>query len=200
MRRLNLSTRPFYNERAVHAALAALGVVVLVFTIVNLWEVYSLSARQAEFQGRITLAETKTRDFRTRAGQIRAAINPRDLEQTIAAAQEANGLIDRRVFSWTELFNHLEITLPPQVRISTIRPRVEKDGSITMVMGVLARSVDGVNTFIENLEKEQDGAFTGVLSREEFVNQDGLIQASLEGRYRPSRGRVAPRAATRGAR
>jgi len=44
--------------------------------------------------------------------------------------------------------------------------------------------VEAVDAFIENLEKR--GAFSGVLSREEFVNEDGLIQASLEGRYRPA--------------
>ena len=49
---------------------------------------------------------------------------------------------------------------------------------------VLARTVEAVDAFIENLEKR--GAFSGVLSREEFVNEDGLIQASLQGRYRPA--------------
>lgn len=190
-RRINLSTRPFYNERAVHAALGLLGAVVLAVTVFNLWEVYVLSGRQAEFQGRVATTEAKAREYRTRAAQVRASINPRDLEQTIAAAHEANTLIDRRVFSWTDLFNHLEVTLPPQVRISTIRPTVGQDGAITMDLVVMARSVDSVNTFIENLEKA--GPFSGVLSREEFLNQDGLIQARLEGRYQPARGRVAPR-------
>ena len=190
-RRINLSTRPFYNERAVHAVLGLLGAVVLAVTAFNLWEVYVLSGGQAEFQGRVAAAEAKAREYRTRAAQVRASINPRDLAQTIAAAHEANTLIDRRVFSWTDLFNHLEVTLPPQVRISTIHPRVEPDGAITLGLVVMARSVDGVNAFIENLEKA--GPFTGVLSREEFLNQDGLIQARLEGRYQPARGRVAPR-------
>jgi Tfp pilus assembly protein PilN len=190
-RRINLSTRPFYNERAVHLALGLVGAVVLAVTAFNLWEVYTLSGRQAEFQGRVTMAETKTREFRERAARLRASVNPRELDETIAAAREANALIERRVFSWSELFNHLEVTLPAQVRISSIRPRVEKDGAITLGMVVVGRTVDGVNTFIENLEK--DGSFTGVLSREEFVNQDGLIQASLEGRYQPVSRQAPPR-------
>jgi Tfp pilus assembly protein PilN len=190
-RRINLSTRPFYNERAVHLVLGVAGAVVLAVTAFNLWEVYTLSGRQAEFQGRIAMAETKTREFRARAAKIRGSINPRDLDQTIASADEANALIERRVFSWSELFNHLEVTLPAQVRISSVRPRVEKDGAITLGMVVVARTVDGVNTFIENLEK--DRAFAGLLSREEFVNQDGLIQASLEGRYQPTRGHTTAR-------
>ncbi len=64
-----------------------------------------------------------------------------------------------------------------------MRPRVERDGTMMVEVVVLARTVEAVDAFIENLEKR--GAFSGVLSREEFVNEDGLIQASLEGRYRP---------------
>ena len=182
-RRINLSTRPFYNERALHVVLGLLAAAVLAVTAFNLREVYVLSGRQAEFQGRITMAETRTREYRSQAVRIRASINPRELDATVAAAREANTLIDRRVFSWTELFNHLEVTLPPQVRISAVRPRVDKDGTMTIALGVVARSVEGVDAFIENLEK--DGVFHGVLSREEFVNQDGLIQAHVEGRYAP---------------
>ena len=181
--RINLSTRPFYNERIVDAVLALAGAVVLALTAFNLWQVYVLSGRNAEVQGRLSQAETKTRELRERATAIRQSINPRELEATVAAAREANVLIDRRVFSWTEVLNQFETTLPPSVRISSVRPRVERDGTMMVDVVVLARTVEAVDTFIENLE--QRGAFSGVLSREEFVNEDGLIQASIEGRYRP---------------
>ena len=182
--RINLSTRPFYNERIVDAGLALAGAVVLALTAFNLWQVYVLSGRNAEVQGRLSQAETKTRELRERATAIRQSINPRELEATVAAAREANVLIDRRVFSWTEVLNQFETTLPPSVRISSVRPRVERDGTMMVDVVVLARTVEAVDTFIENLE--QRGAFSGVLSREEFVNEDGLIQASIEGRYRPA--------------
>ncbi|HNV04395.1 MAG TPA: hypothetical protein PLE61_11395 [Vicinamibacterales bacterium] len=183
MGRLNLSTRPFYNERAVNAALAAAAAGVLAVTALNLWGVYILSGRRADLGARILRAETATRDLRAQAARIRAATSAREIESTVAAAQEANALIGRRVFSWTEVLNQFETTLPPTVRISSVRPRVERDGTMTVGVTVLARSVEAVETFIENLEKQ--GAFADVLSREEFVNQAGLIQASLEGRYVP---------------
>jgi len=47
-----------------------------------------------------------------------------------------------------------------------------------------------VDTFIENIEKA--GSFTSVLSKEEFLNAQGLIQASVEGRYRPAKTAAAP--------
>ncbi|MFO7694146.1 MAG: hypothetical protein R6V57_13745 [Vicinamibacterales bacterium] len=194
--RINLSTRPFYNQRAVHVALAIAAALVVAVSAFNLWQVYGLSGRQAELQGRITRAETASRDFRDRAAAIRRSINSRELEATVAAAREANLLIERRVFSWTDVLNQFETTLPAGVRISSVRPRVERDGAMVVAVVVLARTVEAVDAFIENLEKR--GAFSGMLSREEFVNEDGLIQASLQGRYRPATG-PAP-AATKDAR
>jgi Tfp pilus assembly protein PilE len=190
--RINLSTRPFYNDRVVHAVLGVAAVAVLAFTAFNLWEVYVLSGRQAEVQARLARAETQARQLREQATAVRRSINPTELEATVAAAREANLLIERRVFSWTEVLNQFETTLPPTVRISSVRPRIERDGTMRVEVVVLARTVEAVDAFIENLEKR--GAFSGVLSREEFVNEDGLIQASLEGRYRAA---SAPAAAAK---
>ena len=180
--RINLATRPFYNERGVHAVLVMAAALVLAVSAYNLWQVYVLSGRQAELQGRISQADAKAAELRERAAAIRRSINARELDATVAAAREANLLIERRVFSWTEVLNQFETTLPPTVRISSVRPRVERDGTMRVEVVVLARTVEAVDAFIENLEKR--GAFSRVLSREEFVNEDGLIQASLEGRYR----------------
>jgi len=190
MGRVNLSTRPFYNERGVHVALALAAALVLAVTAFNLWQVFVLSGRQSQLQGRIAQSETRTRQIQDQAARIRGSINPRELEATVAAAREANALIDRRVFSWTEVLNQFETTLPPNVRVMSVHPRVERDGSMIVDVVLVARTVEAVDTFIENIEKA--GAFTSVLSREEFLNEKGLIQASVEGRYRPARTAAAP--------
>ncbi len=186
MGHINLSTRPFYNERAVNAALGVAVALVVGVSLFNLRQVFVLSGRNAQLQGRIAQAEAGTRDLRGQATRLRASINPQELDATVAAAREANGLIDRRVFSWTEVLNQFETTLPASVRITSIRPRVERDGTMVVTVVVLARTVEAVDEFIEKLE--QHGAFSVVLSREEFVNEQGLIQASLEGQYGPSGG------------
>ena len=185
MGRVNLSTRPFYNERIVHVTLALAAALVLAVTAFNLWQVFVLSGRQSQLQGRIAQSETRTRQIQDQAARIRGSINPRELEATVAAAREANALIDRRVFSWTEVLNQFETTLPPNVRVMSVHPRVERDGSMIVDVVLVARTVEAVDTFIENIEKA--GAFTSVLSREEFLNEQGLIQASVEGRYRPAK-------------
>jgi Tfp pilus assembly protein PilN len=102
--------------------------------------------------------------------------------QTIAgAAREANALIDRRLFSWTNLLNHLETTLPDDVRIASIRPKIDRDGTINVALSIVGRRVQDIDQFMENLEAT--GAFADVLSLDENVNEDGTLQAVIGGRY-----------------
>jgi Tfp pilus assembly protein PilN len=183
MLRTNLSTRPFYNERLVHLSLAALAAIVVAVSAFNLQQVFVLSGRQASAQGRMGQHADASRALRAEASRLRGSINPLELEATTAASREANAVIERRAFSWTDLFNRFEATLPDDVRIASVRPKVDRLGVMTVTIIVVSRGVEGVNTFIENLE--QDGAFDQVLSTEEFMDEEGQLQASLEGRYRP---------------
>ena len=53
MLRTNLSTRPFYNERAVHVAVALAALLVLAITVLNVVRIVSLSRHNTELSSRI---------------------------------------------------------------------------------------------------------------------------------------------------
>ena len=184
MLRTNLSTRPFYNERAVTAALAVVGVVVLAFRVLIVTRLGALSRRLATIGAAAEQAERRARDLRQKAAAARGSVDQARLAAVAAAAHEANTLIDRRVFSWTELFNRFEATLPPGVRIAAVRPSVDQQGRLIMTIAVVGRSVDDVDEFIEALEATE--AFGDLLSREERFNEEGLLEATLRGVYRPA--------------
>jgi Tfp pilus assembly protein PilN len=181
MLRTNLSTRPFYNERGIHAGLGLAAVVVMVLTIFNLTQIAVLTRRQSELNSRATTAETRARELRAHAVAVRAGLNPKDLEAVSSAAREANQLIGQRLFSWTDLLNRLETTLPDDVRITSMRPIIDKDGRTVIGMTVIGRRVEDVDRFMQNLEGT--GSFSDVFSRDEMSNEDGLRQASVEARY-----------------
>ncbi len=183
MLRTNLSTRPFYNVRAVHTTLGILGIIVVAFTVFNLAHLFSLSAGLSDLRTRVDRDERRALELRASATVIRRAINPEEFKALTDATIEANRLIDRRVFSWTDLFNQFEMTLPEDVRIAAVRPKIEKDGRVLISMTVVGRRVEAIDRFIENLEGT--GAFANVLSREETVDEGGLLQTTLEGEYRP---------------
>lgn len=186
MIRTNLATRPFYNTRAVSLWIALLGVAVAGATLVNATRVIryvrddSVLGQQAAQDGERAAA------LRAEAARLRASVDTGQVERVADEARLANDLIDRRVFSWTALFNDFERTLPPNVRITAVRPSIDREGRILLTITVIARGVDDVNQFMENLE--QTGAFQGLLSREESMNDDDQLEASLETFYAPKTG------------
>jgi Tfp pilus assembly protein PilN len=178
--RTNLSTRPFYNERAVHLLLALAGLVVMALTAFNAIRVVSLSRQNTDLSSLIDRdhdeAERLTRD----AQRTRAAINQDELEATAESAARANSLIDQRTFSWTALFNHLEATLPPDVMLTAVRPNFT--GNVTTInMTVLGRRTEDIDEFMEKLEAT--GAFEDVLPAQQDTTDDGLHRLQLETVY-----------------
>jgi Tfp pilus assembly protein PilN len=180
MLRTNLSTRPFYNERGVHALLTLAAVVVLALTIFNVTQIVLLGSRQSEHNRRATAAETRARELRAQAVQVRQSIDPKQLEVISGAAREANVIIGQRLFSWTELLNQLETTLPAEVRIMSMRPRIE-DESVSLVITVTGRRADDVERFMENLESTEK--FANVLLRDADTTEEGLQQAVIDAIY-----------------
>ncbi|MBI3048341.1 MAG: hypothetical protein HYY76_08505 [Acidobacteria bacterium] len=183
MLRTNLSTRPFYNLRAVRVVLGAALVVVAGLTVFNAGQLVRLTASQYTLGARASAAEREAARLRAEAARIRAQINPQELQVVADTAREANAIIDQRAFSWTDLLTQFEATLPPDVRITTIQPRLERAGDFIVAVGVEARRAEDLDAFIEALETR--GGFHNVLSIKEQTNMAGLIQAVVEGTYVP---------------
>jgi Tfp pilus assembly protein PilN len=180
----NLATRPFYNERTVRMLLAISALVLLGLTAFTVTRLASLTGRERALGAEMTTAEAKTRELRRDVARLRSGIDAKHVADISAATHEANLAIDQRAFSWTELFNRLEAALPPNVRLSAVRPVVDDEGRLTVKLTVLGRDVESVDRYLDALEKT--GAFHDLLSRREREeNKDGLIEAEVEGRYAP---------------
>lgn len=183
MIRTNLSTRPFYNERAVHFWLLILALVAIAATLFNVSRMVKYSGSNTELASAAARDERQAAELRANAVKLRSSVDPRQIEAAAVDARQANDLIDRRTFSWTELFNRFERTLPADVRITSVRPTIDKDRRIVLSVGVLARSVDAVDQFMENLD--QTGAFARLTPVQEHTNEEGQIESVLECEYVP---------------
>jgi Tfp pilus assembly protein PilN len=187
----NLSTRPFYNEHLVHIWLIAVAVAVLAATTFNASRVLRYSRSDTRLATQASGDESRAADLRRQAARLRSSVDPRQIDFAAADARQANDLIDRRTFSWTELFNRFETTLPNDVRIASVKPRVDRERGILLTINVLAKTVDDVNEFIENLEKT--GAFMNIRPADERTDDSGLLISSLEAIYVPTAGKPAVR-------
>jgi hypothetical protein len=181
MQPINLSTRPFYNGRLVRVTLGLLTLLVLGLAAFNVVQVLRLTSRDAEVRSQAERAEADAGRLRSEAAAIRQTINRDQLSAVQAAAREANQLIDRRAFSWTDLFNRFEATLPGSVRIASVTPQVDQQGRMLVAVTVISRRVEDLDGFIEALEKT--GAFQEVLSRTEEAQVDGTLRSVIQGYY-----------------
>ena len=181
MIRANLATRPFYNERLVNLWLLLLAVVVAAATIFNVTRARSDSGSNTELARQATQNIARTTELQRTAAQLRASLDAKQIEAISADAREANNLIDRRTFSWTALFNLFEKTLPGDVRITGVRPTVDREHRIILVISLVARTVKDVDDFMSRLD--ETGAFKNLYSTEERPNEDDQIESVLTMQY-----------------
>ena len=186
MLRGNLSTRPFYNDRAVTAAIAVFGLIVLAATLFNGARLYELAAERRTYRQQIESNNAEAARIRAEAQALQGGIDRATLGRLAASATEANRLIDQRTFSWTTLLGHLERTLPPDVRLTAISPRPEQ-GTFRVSMAVVARDLEHIDDFI--IAMRETGDFYDVAPTEQRANDDGSYQAVIVASYltRPAR-------------
>ena len=180
MLRTNLATRPFYNERGVHVGLVALAIVVVGVTAFNVTRVVELSRSHTDLGLRVAQDEVVAREMAGETEAVQQEIDGAELRVVTDAVREANALIGLRMFSWTELFNRIETTLPPDVMLTSVRPEVDGE-FVSVAMLVLGRRIEAIDRFIEALEAT--GSFEQLLPRQEEATDDGMFRTMLRGRY-----------------
>jgi Tfp pilus assembly protein PilN len=178
--RTNLSTRPFYNARAVRALLGLFAAVVVAVTAYNAVQLVQLARDQRTLGANAASAEREADRLRAEAARTLARVDQKELAVVDKAAREANAIIDQRTFSWTDVLAHFERTLPANVRITSVQQQATRQG---VLIEAEARSIADVDEFIEALEKT--GAFRDVTPRTEEAMENDTIQASLEATYVP---------------
>ena len=176
----NLATRPFYNQRAVLLAIGAALLALVGLSAGNIVAFSHLSERERELGGDVRQAEARALDLQQQTRRLRQGLNTEQVESITAAATEANGLIDRRVFSWIDLLGEFERTLPDDVRIVSIAPETDKEGRLVIVVSVLARRAEDVDTFRSALASGT--RFTNVVPMRERTNEQGMLEVTLQGR------------------
>jgi Tfp pilus assembly protein PilN len=178
--RSNLSTRPFYNERAVHLLIGAAALVVLGLTVLNVVRVVSLSRHNTQLQERIGRERDQADRLTQQAASTRKTLNADELDLVVLAAREANTLIDQRTFSWTAFFNQIEATIPPDVMLTSVRPSIKAEET-RVAMVVMGRRPDDIDEFTEKLEAT--GAFENVVVARQDSTEQGMYRAHIESIY-----------------
>ena len=176
---MNLATRPFYNDRAVHLVLGVLGLAVVAVLAAGAVRLVELSRTQRALTLEADAAERETAAVSNRTARLEREMPGDALAALAAAAEEVNRLVERRLFSWTAFFNVIERTLPAGVMLTAVRPDTDEEGT-SVELAVVGRTVADVEDFIRRLE--ESGVLADVLARQGERNDEGMYRAQLRGR------------------
>ena len=190
MLRGNLSSRPFYNERLASLTLALIAAVALALTAFNGYTLYHLSAQRSALKGEIATDAASAAEVNRAAAALQRNVDRQTLVRLADSTQEANSLIDSRTFSWTEFFGYIEKTMPMDLRLIAVAPRIEK-GEIRVTMSIVAKRSDEIETFVDALQRT--GAFYDVYPKvTERNDEDGSLRSDVISFYLPPKGASPP--------
>ena len=180
MLKMNLSTRPFYNERGVRCLFLVLGLLGTSLLFGGVARVFELATAQSELGLSADIVERETTEIKAKITEIDGHMEDAALEPLIDAVEKVNQLISQRVFSWSEFFSLIEKTLPDEVIVTGLRPKHDNEGT-NITINVVGTSVADIDEFIRRLE--ETNSFSGVLAHEEEITGDRRYRALLRGRY-----------------
>lgn len=151
--KLNLASRPFSNH-ALPWVLTALIVSVSLIALFMIIRWTGEAKSQADIvQADINTLNQKEQGLKARAQEVKNSLTPEQL-QTLSAAHV---LVDRKRFSWSQLFADLESALPGGVRVTRISVRdVAARGDQTLAeldLTVVAKNPATVTDMIAEMDR-----------------------------------------------
>jgi hypothetical protein len=179
---LNLSTKPFPAYRIVNVMLLTIFVALA-----------GVSASQA--YGFLYYKE-KANGIRGQARDLEADVMRLVAEQETVTAKLGgasanigqinyiNGLIDRRNFCWICLLHHIEIRIPPNVHLTSLKPDVNTDGTILLNLNAQGKSLADLAHFVDQMQQSEVFEKVDVNIEEKKPMEFGMV---MQMPYFPSR-------------
>jgi hypothetical protein len=119
---LNLASRPFKNNTLLWVGYTLAVIALAAFTAWNVIAWREHVAKLADLQDTVQSIESRMLDLDRREAAANDGIKGHDLEALELRSAKANEVIAWKAFSWTRLFNRMEIIQPYDVRMTSIRP------------------------------------------------------------------------------
>jgi Tfp pilus assembly protein PilN len=149
---INLASEPFRRDRPMLVGSAA--VALLMAASLGTLTFLAVTDQKSMDRDRRTQAQLDTELTRVTAeqrkidGDVRRPENSEVLERSILI----NELLLRKGISWTRIFADLEKVLPPNARVTQIKPQLDNGNKILLEMTAASESSEPLNAFLIKLE------------------------------------------------
>jgi Tfp pilus assembly protein PilN len=149
---LNLARNPYRNDTPATVGLSLLVVLAVALTGYNAYAYFTADSRVGELERALASHRTEMAQLRERSETIRAELAGIDAEFLRAQSQFVAGVLAESNFSWTNLLDALEETLPWSVQLTRIRPSFEGPDGVTLSLAGNAYDLDAFHDVQAALE------------------------------------------------
>jgi len=193
---INLATHPYEDAREFWARWG-LGVGVLaVLTLVLLgWTVRSWSNAGRDRQS-IARLEAQIAERDQERAQAQAFLDLAANRSTRDQSQFLNGLIQRKSFSWTRVFEDLEQVMPPNLHVASLRPGLNEQNQMELEMHVAGDTRAAAVELVHRMEGSKHFQGAQLVQEVQGGESGSNITASVVAIYVPD---LAPESASNSA-
>lgn len=176
---LNLATRPLRNRRLFLTAVRVLAAFVILLVGLAAFVVLKYGGEASRLKSAI--AETKLVQAAAQREQKRLAADI-DREEKLSRARVdlVNGIIGKKMFSWTGLLSDLERALPGPSYITFLSPSFTPAGAVALQMRVTSRSLEDLMAFITSMTAR---GFKNIEVGGETRSEEGRLLAEITATY-----------------
>jgi type IV pilus assembly protein PilN len=152
---LNLATRPYEDAREFWIQWgSAVGLLALLTVGLLGWTVHGwMNAGRDRHAIAELQAQIHERD--TERASAQAYLEMAANRSTRDQSQFLNGLIQRKAFSWTRVFEELEKVMPNSVHVVSLRPEINEQGQLQLDMKLVADTRTPAVELVHRMESSQ---------------------------------------------
>lgn len=180
---LNLAARPYRDYRPVYAVVVAMSLLTAFLMLNNIETFYRYKHDTRSTSGKIEAIEEKIRQERQRQDIAARQLRGLDLAMLDAQTRFVNAKLAERAFSWSALLDDLESVLPQDVRLVSVAPSFNADGSISLTLDCEAKGPNGMIITINRINA--DPQFVNPFPHVENRTPAGTYLFNLAVQYRP---------------
>lgn len=180
---LNLASRPWQNTRPFWITVAVASVLIAILLVNNVQAAWRYYMETEETREEISQVQTRATVERQSAARFREQIETLDRRDLMRRVEFVNRQIAERAFSWSRLLDDLERVLPNDVRLTTLRPTVDREEAVSLAMTCIAKNQDAYVDTIRQLTADSHFANPYPLSES---TENGEVRFILQVAYQPA--------------
>jgi Tfp pilus assembly protein PilN len=181
---LNLASRPYEDKRLFITTVVGVSIIIaaLLFTNIDTWLRYRVQTQTT--RSKVAALDAQTEQEQRRVESLKQQLGHIDVVSLSKQTTFINAQLAQRSFSWSELLDKLEAVLADDVRVTTITPVFEPNGTVLLSLGLDAKSADGLVNMLRRFN--QDPQFANPFPTNESAVPTGGYHISLSVEFKPT--------------